>query len=403
VGKGASIISNKKNVRVAVFNTHPIQYYAPLWRRLAAFDDLDVTVYYGSDFSVRGYLDQEFKTNIVWDVPLLEGYDSRFLQGYEKVNEYSFFNPSPGPAIQCLLSERPDVVVLCAYHSAFWYGIAAASIITGAKVVMRHDASDEAYGSKGLRRTLRWVILRMLYRWVSRFAVVGERARRHLTKFGVSDLRMSWSPFCVDSCWVESLKKKWCSRRLEIRKSLGIGEGDTAILFCGKLIEKKDPLLLVESIRLLYDKSRIHLVMAGSGILEAQVETTARSALGDRFHPLGFLNQSEIGRAYAAGDIFVLPSRNQETWGLVVNEALQFGLPVVISDAVGCHEDLVSDESTGRVFRAGDVFDLSAALKSILSEFPAARSRYDEVCRDRAARYSLELAASGLRSAILQT
>ena len=388
-------------IRVAVFNTHPIQYYAPLWRKLAGFGDMGVTVYYGSDFSVRGYRDKEFEEDVVWDVPLLEGYDFRYLDGFGKVDGSSFFRPGPRSAVKALLAGRPDAVVMTAYHAAFWYGIAAAAAVVGSRVVMRHDASDEAYGSRGIKRAVRAVILRSLYRSVSHFAVVGERAKRHLRKFGVGESRMSWSPFCVNSDWVESQRVEWMGRRADLREALGIGKDDVALLFCGKLIEKKDPLVLIEAIRRLPDRASLHLVVAGSGPLGTEVEDAGRSVLGDRLHMLGFLNQAEIGRAYAVGDVFVLPSRARETWGLVVNEAMQFGLPAVVSDAVGCHDDLVPDTGTGRVFRAGDAGGLACALGSLMAEFPGGQARYAGACRARAAQYSLDAAAAGMREAIL--
>lgn len=399
IGLKSHSSSGAGKIRVAVFNTHPIQYYAPIWRKLSGFGDLDVTVYYGSDFSVRGYRDREFQTDVVWDVPLLEGYSSQYLAGFDRVDEFSFFQPRPLAAVRAIFAGRPDVVVMTAYHAAFWYGIAAAATAAGSRVVMRHDATDEAFGSLGIKRVARGIILRALYRSVSRFAVVGKRARRHLRKFGVSESKMFRSPFCIDSDRVES--SSWLEKRSGLREALGISKTDLVLVFCGKLIEKKDPLILFEAVRRLRDKSNLHLVIAGSGPLRNQVEEAGRAVLGVRFHPLGFLNQGEIGRAYAVGDLFILPSQKEETWGLVVNEAMQFGLPVVVSDAVGCHEDLVPDETTGRVFPVRDADGLAAALESILSEFPAAKARYAEACRARVARYSLDLAASGLREAIL--
>ncbi len=389
-----------KKTRVAVFNTHPIQYYAPIWRKLGAFSDLDLKVYYGSDFSIRGYRDREFQTEVLWDVPLLDGYDSRFLTGSEKVDEVGFFRPSPLPAMGALLAERPDVVVMTAYHAAFWYGIAAAAAAVGTRVVMRHDATDEAFGSRGIKGAIRGIILRSLYRSVSRFAVVGCRARRHLKRFGVEESRMAWSPFCVDSDRVESRRGSWMEQRTGLRKELGIQDHDIALLFCGKLIAQKDPLLIFEAIRRLPNTSSLHLVVAGSGPLQGEVEEAGRAVLGERFHPLGFLNQGELGRAYATADALVLPSRS-ETWGLVVNEALQFGLPVILADGVGCHEDLVPDRQTGWVFPAGDAEGLAQALSSLLEELPGGRARYWEAGRACAVRYSLDSAASGLREAIL--
>lgn len=214
---------------------------------------------------------------------------------------------------------------------------------------------------------------------------------------------MTWSPFCVDSDWMDDQIRFWSSQRATLKLELNIPQDGITIVFSGKLVKKKNPLILVEAIRCLPDKVRssLHLVVAGSGSLISEMESQARQLLGERYHQLGFLNQSQIGKAYTLGDIFVLPSQEEETWGLVVNEALQFGLPVIVSDVVGCHQDLVPDSTTGRVFKSGDVDSLAQALLSLITEIPTRKNQYYEACRARAELYSLDVAANGLRKAIL--
>ena len=89
----------------------------------------------------------------------------------------------------------------------------------------------------------------------------------------------------------------------------------------------------------------------------------------------GFLNQSQLGEAYAIADCLVLPSDWGETWGLVVNEAMATGLPCVVSDRVGCGPDLVVPGVTGDVVPFGDVPALSAALQKLRKARDRARKR----------------------------
>ena len=88
----------------------------------------------------------------------------------------------------------------------------------------------------------------------------------------------------------------------------------------------------------------------------------------------GFVNQTEMPKAYAASDALVLPSTS-ETWGLVVNEAMASGLPAIVSDQVGCGSDLVLPGETGEVFTCGAV----AELTSILARLAGARSFLSEL------------------------
>lgn len=383
-----------------MLNTHPIQYYAPIWRKLSERKELAVEVIYGSDFSVRGYHDREFGKNFRWDIDLLAGYRSRFLPGAGKVREFTFFQPSPRPVFRFLMTVPRGVVVGTAYHALFWYGAYLAAVLRGHRLVLRHDATDQLTRAGGLKGWLRARWLRALYRRVDVFAVVGKVARRHLLRLGVPRGKMVDSPFCVDTDWVQSQIKRWRPRLSGIRKKLGVANGDLVLLFSGKLIPQKGPLLLIRALGLLpvQIRERLHLVVAGDGPLHTEMTIAGRRLLGRRFHFLSFLNQREIGRAYACADLLVLPSR-AETWGLVVNEALQWGVPVVVSNRVGCAEDLVHPGKTGQIFSAGSAGELAHAIGRQISDLRA-KEGISRSCRIAASACSLSRASNGLARAI---
>ena len=108
----------------------------------------------------------------------------------------------------------------------------------------------------------------------------------------------------------------------------------------------KAPLLLVKALAALPEavRRRFWLVAMGDGPMRHSFEAQLQQLLPGRTHFLGFCNQSEIGRGYALADVLVFPSIQGETWGLVVNEALQFGLAVIASDHPGCVADLLQSE-----------------------------------------------------------
>ena len=78
----------------------------------------------------------------------------------------------------------------------------------------------------------------------------------------------------------------------------------------------------------------------------------------------GFLNQSELLKYYLAGDALVLPSSGSETWGLVVNEAMNFDKPIIVSNKVGCGLNLSTDEN-GFIFPEGDIDALSQHIREL--------------------------------------
>jgi len=176
------------------------------------------------------------------------------------------------------------------------------------------------------------------------------------------------------------------------RWRLGIGVEEKVVLFAGKLLPFKRPLDIIDAWPL--TETRPRLLFAGSGELEGALAARAGD-LGAPLHQLGFLNQTEMPAAYAAADLLVLPSTARETWGLVANEALACGVPVVVSDASGCAPDLAGDGAAGRVFPMGDVRALAAAIEAVLMSPPAC-----DVVAARSKTHSLAAAADGIETGL---
>lgn len=399
-------LNNSQNrIKILVVNTHPIQYLAPIWRKLAKQRGLEVEVLYGCDVSVQGYRDGEFGVDIRWDTNLLDGYSSRILES-GKNKGIGFFYPAFWGVFLALWKSDTKLVLLTAYHSLFGYASLLACFFSGKKVIMRHEASDVALGRGRIRGVVRKLLLKLIYKKVEFFCVIGDNAKRHLLSHGVSDEKMVFSPYCVASDQVAAECFKWEKEREHIRFELGAKDDDILLLFSGKLIDKKNPLLIFDALEAVGAKilERLHVVIAGDGCLREEVKKRGKKLLKERFHFFGFLNQKQIGKTYAVSDFLILPSRlgSGETWGLVVNEAMQYGLPVVVSNGVGCYQDLV-DDSTGRVFTSDSVDRLATAICSLVEELPRKRGEYERSCKERIAKYSIDAACGGIVDAIRKT
>jgi glycosyltransferase involved in cell wall biosynthesis len=141
------------------------------------------------------------------------------------------------------------------------------------------------------------------------------------------------------------------------------------------------------------DGPPVQVIVAGSGELGPAMAERA-AALGVRLHALGFQNQSRMPAVYAAADVLMLPSDAHETWGLVCNEALACGRPILVSDQVGCAEDLAQDGVAGRVFAMGDIRQAADQLDDLLRAPPS-----QAAIAARAMDYSLSAAADGVITA----
>lgn len=216
---------------------------------------------------------------------------------------------------------------------------------------------------------------------------------------------MQSAPYCADSEFFAGECERWEPQREAIRRDLGIQGGEMVLVFAGKLIPKKDPLLITAALALLSleQRAHLHLLVAGDGELRCAMERAGGGVLGPRCHLLGFQNHTQIGRVYAAGDVLVLLSRRGagETWGLVVNEAMQFGLAPVVSDGVGCAPDLLA-LGMGAVFRSADAPGLAAELTKLLATSPTEWARIRSAAKIRVGHFSAEIAAERIAAVAKQ-
>jgi glycosyltransferase involved in cell wall biosynthesis len=357
-------------VRLAVLTSHPIQYYAPLFRQLA--NTLDLHVFFAHKATQDQQADAGFGTAFEWDVDLTSGYAHSFLPNIAKHPGPSHFSGCDTPTIAAeLVRNGPfGALLTLGWHlKSFLQGIWAAKRL-GMPVVVRGDSHlDTPRGL--LKRGAKEAIYPTFLRRFDAALYVGKRSRAYYEHYRYPAERLSFSPHCVDTAWFAN--RATLEAGLALRARLGIDRDANVLLFAGKLLPLKRPLDVVEACSLLRHRNiEAQVVVAGSGELEQAMRDRA-AALGVSLHLLGFQNQTAMPAAYAAADILVLPS-TRETWGLVCNEALACGKPIVVSDACGCSPDLASDGAAGRSFPMGDTTALAAAMGALLSQPPKAEA-----------------------------
>ncbi|MDK2971321.1 MAG: hypothetical protein PWP23_1076 [Candidatus Sumerlaeota bacterium] len=382
--------------RLAIVATHPIQYYAPWFRHLAAEESLEVRVFYLWDFGVEEKHDRGFQRDVKWDVPLLDGYAHEFVENVSAEPGTHHFWGLRNPALYDRVARwRPDAVLLTAYNYASLVGFL---LRWGSRtpVLFRGD-SHRLVRRTGWRETLKRVPLRLLFRRFDAVLAVGRANRRYYRAHGVPSRRIFFSPHAVDNDRFFASGDNARSEARVWRRDLGIPEDHRVVLFAGKFEPKKRPLDLLAAFQRA-GLSNASLLFAGSGPLEEELRRQAARVSHVYFAP--FQNQSAMPRVYAAASVFVLPSFGpHETWGLAVNEAMCLGVPPIVSTHVGCAADLVKHGTNGLVFEAGSVGALASALQSALASDATLRS-WNRRCRARVARYSHRQATAGLLDAL---
>ncbi|HXH81324.1 MAG TPA: glycosyltransferase family 4 protein [Candidatus Tectomicrobia bacterium] len=386
-----------RRISVAHLVSHPIPYFAPLYRELARRPEIDLTVYFYSDASVRDFRDREFGRTVRWDGDLLGGYRWRMLPSARRtgIGEAAHRRPNWDVVRDVMRGGYGVLWVHGHQHLTTWLAVAAARL-RGMRVLVR-DEQTLLHPRPFPRSLVRGLALRALYSQSSAL-YIGEANRRHFSRYGMPARRMFAAPYCVDNQRYVAAARALAAERAEVRGSFGIAGDRPVVLFAGKLIPKKQPLLLLEAFARVRRDHDCALLFAGDGPLRGDAERLARRLGTPDVHFAGFLNESEMPRAYAAADVFVLPSNLHETWGLVVNEAMNFGLPVVVSDKVGCAADLVRPGENGYVVRHDDAGALAGAVARLVAD-AGLRAQFGERSRAIVREYSIERCADGIVAA----
>lgn len=386
--------------RIAAVVSHPIQYHAPFFARLASEPDIDLTVYYSWDFGIKPTHDPEFKVDVKWDIPVLEGYKSVFLKNISpQPGATSFWGEINPGIVWALIENHYDAVIVYGWNFATsWFAFLGAALSGTPFFIRGENPWSQETGKSSGKRTLKKIILGALFSLSAGAFYIGKENKKFYEHYGMPEAKLFSMPYMTDNARFEKAAAELRPRKAELKEKLGLPPESFVILTAGKLIPKKRPLDLLRA----YEKAAINnkaLVYMGEGPLRDKVEEEAREKNISNVIITGFKNQLEMPEVYAAADVFVLPSEAGETWGLVVNEAMCFGVPVIVSDMVGSGPDLVHAGVNGFVFRTGDNAALSRYLEELAGD-EAKSIAFGKRSLEIIKNYSFEKGIEGLREAL---
>ena len=386
-----------KPIRLTIVETHPIQYNAPWFRYIARnCPELDLTVLYASRPS-REQQAVGYTGAFEWDSDLYGGYSWQVVResrSGESFDSERFDGVDVREIGDAVLATKPDAAMVAGWHSRTQLRAISTCRRHRIPLIYRGDTHLGMGPSGPLAPVWRLKTRAMLSRYAA-YLAVGTRAREYLLANGARPTSIFWSPHSVDNALFAATAEPYldAAGRENARRSFGCSPDDFVVLFVGRFDESKrvpDAIAAVGKLG-----SSTALIVVGCSDTTTKKRTEAACGPARVFWP-GFLNQLELGRAYAAADCLVLPSL-RESWGLVVNEALATGLPVVVSDAVGSALDLVVPGVTGETFRSTDVDDLAAALDRVRAR--GGRSTMADACRAKVAASTFAHAGIGLVAA----
>ncbi len=397
----------QRRVRLAYLVSHPIQYQAPLLRRIAEEPEIDLTVFFGSDFSVRGYRDEGFGVGVKWDIPLLDGYRHEFLPKLRDRGTVSVASPLNYGIVSRLRGEGGD-----AAFDALWvhgyatvnamHGILAAKAL-GIPVLLRAEAWLGDRERSGVRLAIKRAMFAGLRQHGGRSAADREAERGVLAAPTLATRSRS---FRCPTRWTMATLPNARARprhgRASLQAELGLDPARPVILFASKLqtaqaLRPPDRGVSRGFAHEAGADPHAYLVIVGDGAERAALERQAAATGFGSIRFCGFRNQSELPRFFDLATVFVLPSRH-EPWGLIVNEVMNAARPAIVSDDVGCAPDLIEDGVNGCIVPVGDVGALARALERVLE--PGVAEAMGQRAFERIQSWSFEEDVRGLRQAL---
>lgn len=346
-------------------NSHPIQYFAPLYQYLQQRGD-SLETWYCSAENINGHVDKQFSTRVQWDIPLLEGYSFRFFRNWSwKPTIYGGFLGLLNPGlIKALFSAPKSIVIVHGWGYATHVLAIVAARLAGHHVCVRGESPlNQEIKNPPWKQFIKKMLLgKLLFRCVSTFLYIGQQNFLFYRFMGIGESRLLFIPYAVDNERFRLEATRLQPNRSAMRAGWGLTDHALVFLFVGKYITKKRPMDILRAFAGLSDGSYA-LVMVGEGELRQEMEEFIDREGLRQVYLTGFKNQSEIPTFYCMADVLVVSSGVGETWGLVVNEAMNFDLPLIVSETVGCGTDLVASGINGLLYPEGNIEALAAAMK----------------------------------------
>ncbi|MEA5593444.1 glycosyltransferase family 4 protein [Rivularia sp. UHCC 0363] len=361
-------------------------YRIPPFNYLAQDEEIDLTVFFFAETeSRRSWLVEkekiQFSYQVLWGLQLGKSYQSAPV----------FLNPD---VIYQLWKQQPDVIICGGWHHfTHWLALMYAQMTKTPLLIW----SESTLKDERILSSIKYKLKEWIVNQADGYIIPGKAQKNYLAELGAREDRIWTAPNAVDSVFFANEAQYYRQQKAILKEKLDIA--GCVILYVGRLIDEKGIPELLEAFTKLSPQKQVTLVIVGDGSRSQNYHSYTQQNQLDNVVFAGFQPQTALPQYYGIADIFVFPTRS-DTWGLVLNEAMAAGLPIVCSDAAGAAPDLVVNGENGYLIPVGDVEKLSEKLQ-ILVEDENLREKMGLHSQEIIANYTPQKMALGLKEAIL--
>jgi glycosyltransferase involved in cell wall biosynthesis len=381
-----------QTARLAVVAVASAPYREPFFARLAKTDGVELRVFYlHSQDSLRSWAKQgEYQGETI---PCLTPEALYSLPVLGAVN----------PALKRRLAEfQPTCLIVCGHSFASQFIAMRWARCKGIPYLLRCDHTPLNVVTNRENRPVRWAgargrVVRYFAERSAGALTIGSENDRFWAYFGIPSERRFFAPFAVTNELFIAAAEETRPRKARLREELGI-PGGRLLIFAGRFVEKKNLRRLLQAIEL-SDRENLILLLVGDGPLRSELKRAAAEHAPGRVFFAPFRSQADLAKMYAIADGLVLPSV-LDGWGLVVNEAMAAGLPVLVSTACGCAPDLVRPNENGFLFDPQRIDSIAGALMAFADLSQANLVRFGEKSRELIRDWNYDKATAGVCRAL---
>lgn len=345
---------------LVIFDTHPIQYRAPVFRELLKKLPKIKVVFFNSQFDGKKWWFQEVDKIPKQDfgLPLEAGYPNQVLrtQALGLAQKVKVLD-------RVLKEEKPKAVLVYGYYQIEHWILRILCAWRKIPILFVGETFD--WRGSFLRKKLKKLLINYFFNQVSGFIAIGKKTFEYYLNWGVSPSKIVPAKYCTDLAPFLLNETEAQACRDQVRKELGIPAQAFVLLFVGRLFDRKRPQDVLEIHRRIQKSQLVHTVFVGNGELSEVLQSAAQEL--SNVHLVGFKNQKEIKSFYYAADLLVVPSEF-ETWGLVINEAFSCAVPALVTDQCGAAGDLVISGQTGEIYPVGNCKIAAEKIQCLLND-----------------------------------
>jgi len=385
-------------LKLAVVITHPVRYFIPLVQLLNGHNGITIKLFFTRGQALLRNTGHNAATHssAVPALDIYKGYEAAFPANTAKKSSTGFNSIRNPSLITDITQWQPDAILVNGWN--FHSHLQVMRHFKGKiPVYFRGDSNfATAPPSSFLKKLVRKAWLRWVYSHIDAAWYVGIHNKDYFLQCGVAESQLKYVPHCVDN----NHFKRTPLLRLEAlmqRRKMGIADNDLVILYAGKLVKAKGVFTLLNAFQQSNASPHVHLLFAGQGSDAAVLKDKAGAG---NIHFLPHQSQTNMPLIYAMGDVLAMPTEH-DTWGLVVNEAMAAGLPVIASTMCGVAADLVDDGVNGCIVPSGDVGVLAAKINQLVTD-RGLRERMAAMSLEKIKHFELKHAANFIATILLK-